>query len=80
MADHRTKSTGPKETNSNNNGRPLCLFCMAEIGKPTKVIGGGRVSFCGICVGQLEKKGLLKRHEDGRIELVKPLLDVIGEF
>jgi hypothetical protein len=53
---------------------------MAEIGKPTKVIGGGRVSFCGICVGQLEKKGLLKRHEDGRIELVKPLLDVIGEF
>lgn len=42
--------------------------------------GGGRVSFCGVCVEQLERKGLLKRHEDGTVELIKPLLDVIGEF
>jgi hypothetical protein len=80
MADHGTKSTGAKKADSNNDGYPLCLFCMTEIGKPTKVVGGGRVSFCGICVGQLERKGLLKRHEDGRIELIKPLLDVIGDF
>jgi hypothetical protein len=80
MADHGTKSTGPKGTNSNNNGHPLCLFCLVKIDKPRKVTGGGRVSFCNVCIEQLEKKGLLIRNEDGTIELIKPLLDVIGEF
>jgi len=51
-----------------------------EVDKPRKVAGGGRVSFCNICIEQLENKGLLIRNEDGMIELVKPLLDVIGEF
>jgi hypothetical protein len=51
-----------------------------EVDKPRKVAGGGRVSFCNICIEQLENKGLLIRNEDGTIELIKPLLDVIGEF
>jgi len=51
-----------------------------EIDKPKKLTGGGRVSFCNICIEQLEKKGFLIRNEDGTIELIKPLLDVIGEF
>jgi hypothetical protein len=80
MVGHGTKSTGPKKANSNNDGHPLCLFCLAEIDKPRKVTGGGRVSFCNICIEQLENKGLLKRNEAGTIELIKPLLDVIGEF
>lgn len=53
---------------------------MVEIDKPRRVMGGGRVSFCNICIEQLENKGLLIRNEDGTIELTKPLLDVIGEF
>lgn len=73
-------SIGPKEANLGESVQPVCLFCMVEIGKPTKVRGGGRVSFCGVCAEQLERKGLLKRHEDGTVELIKPLLDVIGEF
>ena len=80
MVDHGTKSTRPKKADSDDDGHPLCLFCLVEIDKPTKVIGGGRVSFCNTCIEQLESKGLLIRNEDGTIELVKPLLDVIGEF
>ena len=56
-----------------------CLFCMEEA-KPMKVVGGGRVCFCNFCVERLEEKGLLKKNHDGTVELVKPLLDVIGEF
>ena len=80
MVDHGTESIGPKEASSKNNGHPLCLFCLVEIDKPRKVTGGGRVSFCNICIEQLEKKGLLVMNEDGTIELTKPLLEVIGEF
>jgi hypothetical protein len=80
MADHGTKPTGSKDANFKNNGHPLCLFCLAEIDRPRKVAGGGRVSFCDTCIEQLENKGLLIRNEDGAIELIKPLLDVIGEF
>ena len=80
MVDHGTKSIGPKEASSKNNGHPLCLFCLMEVDKPRKVVGGGRVSFCNICIEQLESKGLLINNEDGTVELVKPLLDVIGEF
>jgi len=80
MADHGTQSTGSKDANLGKNPRLVCLFCMEEIARPTRVRGGGRVSFCGSCAEQLERKGLLKRHGDGTVELTKPLLDVIGEF
>jgi hypothetical protein len=80
MADHGNKSIGPKEASSKNNGHPLCLFCLMKIDKPRKVAGGGRVSFCSICIERLENKGFLINNEDGTVELVKPLLDVIGEF
>jgi hypothetical protein len=80
MVDHGTKSIGPIEASSKNNGHPLCLFCLVEIDKPRKLVGGGRVSFCSICIEQLGNKGLLINNEDGTVELVKPLLDVIGEF
>jgi hypothetical protein len=53
---------------------------MVEIPKPRKVKGGGRVSFCDSCAERLEKKGLLNRHKDGSVELMKPLLDLIEEF
>jgi hypothetical protein len=53
---------------------------MAEIAKPRKVHGGGRVSFCDSCAEKLEKKGLLNRHKDGSVELMKPILDLIEEF
>ena len=80
MADHGIPSIGPKEANRGKNAQLVCLFCMVEIAKPMRVRGGGRVSFCGSCAEQLERKGLLKRHQDGTIELMRPLLDVIGEF
>jgi len=80
MVDHGTQSTGSKEANLGKNPKLVCLFCMVEIAKPTRVRGGGRVAFCDSCAEQLERKGLLKRHQDGTIELTKPLLDVIGEF
>ena len=80
MTDHGIQSIGSRETNLGKNAQVVCLFCMEEIAKPTKVRGGGRVSFCSSCAEQLERKGLLKRHQDGTIELIKPLLDVIGEF
>jgi hypothetical protein len=80
MVDHGAKSSGPKAARSKNDGHPLCLFCLTEIDRPRKIVGGGRVSFCNVCIEQLEDKGLLIRNEDGMIELVKPLLDVIEEF
>jgi transcription elongation factor Elf1 len=57
-----------------------CLFCGAELVGPTKLRGGGRVSFCGFCAEKLEKKGALRRHKGDTIELMKPLVDVIAEF
>jgi hypothetical protein len=80
MVDHGTKSIGPKEASFKNKYHPLCLFCLTDIDRPRKVTGGGRVSFCDSCIGQLESRGLLMRNKDGTVELAKPLLDVIGEF
>jgi len=79
MVDHGTPLIGPKAIKGKN-PQLVCLFCMVEIAKPTRVRGGGRISFCGSCAEQLERKGLMKRHGDGTVELMKPLLDVIGEF
>jgi hypothetical protein len=78
MVDHGM--TEPKEANLGKNVQLVCLFCMVEIPKPTRVRGGGRISFCNSCAEKLERKGLLKRHGDGTIELMKPLLDLIEEF
>lgn len=80
MTDHGVSLIESKEANCSKNAQPVCLFCMDEIAKPTKVRGGGRASFCDSCAEKLEKKGLLRKHQDGMIELMKPLLDVIGEF
>ncbi|KUO41411.1 MAG: hypothetical protein AVW06_04470 [Hadesarchaea archaeon DG-33-1] len=80
MVNQGVSLAGPKEANWSKNAQLVCLFCTGEIAKPTKVMGGGRVSFCDSCTEKLENKGLLKRHQSGTIELIKPLLDVIGEF
>ena len=80
MAGHGVSLIRPKEANWGKNAQIMCLFCMGEIAKPVKVRGGGRVSFCDSCTEKLEEKGLLKKHQDGTIELIKPLMDVIGEF
>jgi hypothetical protein len=80
MVDHGTQLIEMKEANWDESVQLVCLFCMGKIAKPTKVRGGGRVSFCDSCAEKLEKKGLLRRHGDRTVELIKPLLDVIGEF
>jgi len=80
MVDHGASPIWPKKAIKGKNPKLVCLFCMVEIAKPTRVRGGGRVSFCGSCAEKLERKGLLKRHQDGTTELAKPLLDLIGEF
>lgn len=57
-----------------------CLFCESELDKPMRIMRGGRVSFCDSCAEKLEEKGLLRKNHDGTVKLMKPLLDVIGEF
>lgn len=54
-----------------------CIFCKEKV-NPTipRLDGGGRLSCCKSCIEELQHKGLVGK-ANGKIELKKPLLEVL---
>lgn len=57
-----------------------CLFCGRTVSNQVRLRDGGRASFCDSCLGKLERRGLLKRHADGAVELRRSLMEVIASY
>lgn len=62
------------------NGACKRLFCGRPVSNKARLRDGWRASFCDSCLRKLERKGLLKKHADGTVELGKSLMEVIASY